>query len=203
LIVEHYRGTPEVARRAAEAEAALEKLHYMNENAVSFEEYVSRMTEQFELLEDNDQGLSETQKVTQFLEGILSTHPDVRSIISQVRSQFLANFYEASKHFAGQLSLIPGYMVKVGQEADVEIMQSVVSRHLMLSVNMMNTWHGSERIISISVLELVAHVDAVEIEDNTTVNTDLGSMSRIRIEHFPLTNMRDCVRVDTLHGWQM
>jgi hypothetical protein len=114
LIVEHYRGTPEVARRAAEAEAALEKLHYINENAVLFEEYVSRMTEQFELLEDNDQGLSETQKVKQFLKGILSTHPDVRGIISQVRSQFSTNFYEASKHFAGQLSLIPGYMVKGG-----------------------------------------------------------------------------------------
>jgi hypothetical protein len=115
LIVEHYRGTPEVARRVAEAEAALEKLHYINENAVSFEEYVSRMTEQFQLLEDNDQGLLETQKVKQFLKGILSTHPDVRGIISQVRSQlFSTNFYEASKHFAGQLSLIPGYMVKGG-----------------------------------------------------------------------------------------
>jgi hypothetical protein len=114
VIVDHYRGTPEVARRAAEAEAALEKLHYINENAVSFEEYVSRMTEQFELLEDNDQGLSETQKVKQFLKGILSTHPDVRGIISQIRSQFSTNFYEASKHFAGQLSLIPGYMVKGG-----------------------------------------------------------------------------------------
>jgi hypothetical protein len=68
-----------------------------------------RMTEQFELLEDNDQGLSETQKVKQFLKGILSTHPDVRSIINQVHSQFSTNFYEASKHFAGQLSLIPGY----------------------------------------------------------------------------------------------
>jgi hypothetical protein len=73
----------------------------------------------------------------------------------------------------------------------------------MLSVNMMNTWHGSERIISITALELVAHVDVVETEDNTTVNTGLGSTSRIRIEHFPLKNMRDCVRVDTLHGWQM
>jgi tRNA-dihydrouridine synthase len=88
LIVEHYFGTPEVARRAAEAEAALEKHHYVNEQAMSFKEYVSRMTEQFELLEDNDQGLSDLQKVKQFLKGILSTHPDVRSIISQVCSQF-------------------------------------------------------------------------------------------------------------------
>jgi hypothetical protein len=112
LIVEHYRGTPEVARRAAEAEAALEKLHYINENAKPFEAYVSQMTEQFELLEDNDQGLSETQKVKYFLKGVISTHPDVRGIISQVRAMHSTNFYEASKHFAGQLSQIPGYMVK-------------------------------------------------------------------------------------------
>jgi hypothetical protein len=91
----------------------------------------------------------------------------------------------------------------VGQEADVEITQSVEFRHLMLSVNMKNIWRGSERIISITALELVDHVDVVEIEDNTTVNIGLGSTSRIRIEHFPLTNMRDCVRVDTSHGWQM
>jgi hypothetical protein len=63
-------------------------------------------------LEDNDQGLSETQKVKQFLKGILCSHPDVRSIISQIRSQYSTSFYEASKHFAGQLSMIPGYMVK-------------------------------------------------------------------------------------------
>jgi hypothetical protein len=85
----------------------------------------------------------------------------------------------------------------------MEITQSVESQYLMPSVNMMNTWHGSELIISITALELVAHVDVVEIEDNTTVNTGLGSTSRIRIEHFPLKSMRDCVRVDTLHGWQM
>jgi hypothetical protein len=114
LIVEHYRGTPEVARRVADAKAALEKLHYVSKQAMSFKEYMSRMTEQFELLEDNDQGLSETQKVKQFLKGILSTHPNVRSVISQVRLQFSTNFYEASKHFVGQLSLIPGYMVKGG-----------------------------------------------------------------------------------------
>jgi hypothetical protein len=105
---------PEVVHCAAEAEAAIEKLHYHNEQAVSFEEYVSRMTENFELLEDNEQGLSETQKIKQFLAGIVSTHPDVYGIKSQVRSMFMNNFYEASKHFASQLSMIPGYMTKGG-----------------------------------------------------------------------------------------
>jgi hypothetical protein len=70
----------------------------------------------------------------------------------------------------------------------------------MLSVNMKNKWHGGEQIINITVLELVDHVDVVEIEDSTIVNTGLGLTSRIRIEHFPPTNMRDCARVDTLHG---
>jgi hypothetical protein len=90
----------------------------------------------------------------------------------------------------------------VVQEADVEITQSVVSRHLMLSVSTMSAWHAIERSISITALELVNHVDVMETEDSTIVNIDLGSMSRIRIGHFPLKSMRDCVRVDTLHGWQ-
>jgi hypothetical protein len=91
----------------------------------------------------------------------------------------------------------------VVQEADVEITQSVVSQHLMLSVSTMSTWHASERSISITALELVDHVDVVETEDSTIININLGSTSRIRIGHFPLKSMRDCIRVDTLHGWQM
>jgi hypothetical protein len=91
----------------------------------------------------------------------------------------------------------------VEQAADVEIIQSVVFQRLMLSVNMKKKWHGGEQIINITVLELVAHVDVVEIEDSTIVDTGLGSTSRIRTEHFPPMNMRDCARVDTSHGWQM
>jgi hypothetical protein len=110
LIVEHYRGTAEVARRAAEAEAAIDALFYQNEQALKFESYLSRLSENFDLLEDNDQGLSETQKVKKFLEGIISTHQDVINIKGQIRDRFSTNFYEAAKHFAAQLSMIPGYM---------------------------------------------------------------------------------------------
>jgi hypothetical protein len=97
LIVEHYRGTAEVARRAAEAEAAIDALSYQNEQALKFESYLSRLSENFDLLEDNDQGLSETQKVKKFLEGIISTHQDVINIKGQIRDHFLTIFYEVAK----------------------------------------------------------------------------------------------------------
>jgi hypothetical protein len=68
------------------------------------------LSENFDLLEDNDQGLSETQKVKKFLGGIISTHQDVINIKGQIRDRFSTNFYEAAKHFVAQLSMIPGYM---------------------------------------------------------------------------------------------
>jgi hypothetical protein len=110
LIVEHYQGTAEVARRAAEAEAAIDALFYQNKQALKFESYLSCLSENFDLLEDNDQGLSETQKEKKFLEGIISTHQDVINIKGQIRDRFSTNFYEAAKHFAAQLLMIPGYM---------------------------------------------------------------------------------------------
>jgi hypothetical protein len=112
LIVNHYRGNPETARRAAQAEADIEKLVYYKENPphMTFEKYVSRLTENFVLLEDNDQGLSETQKVKQFLKGIMSTHTDVMHIKSQTRANYPTDFHGAITFMAMQLSLIPGYM---------------------------------------------------------------------------------------------
>jgi hypothetical protein len=111
LIVEYYRGTAEVARRTAEAEAAIDALFYQNKQVLKFESYLSRLSENFDLLEDNNgQGLSKTQKVKKFLEGIISTHQDVINIKGQIRDRFSTKFYEAVKHFATQLSMIPGYM---------------------------------------------------------------------------------------------
>jgi hypothetical protein len=92
----------------------------------------------------------------------------------------------------------------VAQEADVEITQSVASRLLKQRMSRKHAWDGIERNITIMVWEAVVHVDVVEIEeDSTTVNIGLESTLRIRIGHFRRKSMRDCVRVDTSHGWQM
>jgi hypothetical protein len=67
LIKHHYRGDTETAVHAAEA-AWLHHLHCHNESALPFKQYVTKLSELkcFELMADNDQQLSEAQKVKNF-----------------------------------------------------------------------------------------------------------------------------------------
>jgi hypothetical protein len=105
LIIEHhYCGDAETAVRAAEVEARLHRLHYRNELALPFEQYVKKISECFELMADNDQQLSEAQKVKYLLDGMISTNPDIIVIKAVVREKFLTNFNQASLSLAGQIS---------------------------------------------------------------------------------------------------
>jgi hypothetical protein len=63
LIDKHYHCDAKMALCAAEAKVTLQKLHYRKEAVFFFEKYITRMCECFELLEDNDQGLSDAQRV--------------------------------------------------------------------------------------------------------------------------------------------
>jgi hypothetical protein len=51
FLSEHYLGTAETGRRAAEAEAQIQRLHYKNEASFTFEKYTTRLYECFEALE--------------------------------------------------------------------------------------------------------------------------------------------------------
>jgi hypothetical protein len=106
LIDKHYRGDAETALRAAEAEATLQKLHYRNEAVFSFEKYITRMCECFELLEDNDQGLSDAQKVKKMLAGIVSTNQEIISLKTVVRTNHPNDFDSASTLMATQIALL-------------------------------------------------------------------------------------------------
>jgi hypothetical protein len=106
LITQHYRGDAETALRAAEAEATLNRLHYRNETSFSFERYITRMSECFELMEDNHQGYSEAQKVKKMLDGVVSTNAEVVAIKAVVRSTHPTDFNSASTLMAGQIALL-------------------------------------------------------------------------------------------------
>jgi hypothetical protein len=106
LIDKHYRGDAETALRAAEAKATLQKLHYRNEAVFSFEKYITRMSECFELLEDNDQGLSDAQKVKKMLAGIVSTNQEIVSLKTVVRTNHPNDFDSASTLMATQIALL-------------------------------------------------------------------------------------------------
>jgi hypothetical protein len=105
LIVEHYRGTAETARRAAEAEARLAKLFYAGEKPLfNFEKYITRLRECFELLDDNDQGFSEAQKVNALVRGITSTHPRIVTLSTNILTTHPTDFEGASAVMASAIS---------------------------------------------------------------------------------------------------
>jgi hypothetical protein len=92
----------------AEAKADLNKLHHYcrNEVVFSFNKYITWMSECFELMEDNQQGLFEPQKVKQMLEGIISTNPELYAIKAVVRTAHPTNFNLASRLMAEQVALL-------------------------------------------------------------------------------------------------
>jgi hypothetical protein len=102
----HYRGTAETARRAAEAEAMLERLHYKSEASFSFEKYVTKMNECFELLKDNDQDLAEVQKVKKLLNGVKTNHPEVNALKTVVQAMHSTDFNAATTFMAGQIAVL-------------------------------------------------------------------------------------------------
>jgi hypothetical protein len=106
ILTRHYRGDAETALRAAEAEASLNHLHYRNEAVFPFKQYITRMSECFELMEDNQQGFSEPQKVKKMLDGVVSTNAEVVAIKAVVRSTHPNDFNRASNLMAGQIALL-------------------------------------------------------------------------------------------------
>jgi hypothetical protein len=105
IITTHYRGTAETARRA-KAEAMLERLHYKSEASFSFEKYVTKMNECFELLKDNDQDLAEAQKVKKLLNGVKTNHPEINALKTVVRTAHPTDFNAATTLMAGQIAVI-------------------------------------------------------------------------------------------------
>jgi hypothetical protein len=107
LISEHYHGKAETARRASEAEAQLAKLFYTGEKTLfNFEKYITRLRECFELLEDYDQGFSEAQKVNALVRGIMSTHPRIVTLLTNILTTHPTDFEGASSVMANAISRI-------------------------------------------------------------------------------------------------
>jgi hypothetical protein len=105
-LTDHYLGTAETSRRAAEAEAQLARLHYKNEASFPFEKYITRLYECFEALEDNQQGYLDAQKVKKMLENITSSSTEVVALKTIIRDRYPNDFAKASTHMAGQIALI-------------------------------------------------------------------------------------------------
>jgi hypothetical protein len=103
---QHYLGTEHTARRAADAESRLRQLHYKHESALKFEDYITSLYEAFEMLEDNNQGWHDAQKVNKLLAGIQSNNPEIAGLKPLIRKEYPNDFEAAATQLAGQISLI-------------------------------------------------------------------------------------------------
>jgi hypothetical protein len=131
LIEHHYCGDAETAVRAAKAEAQLHRLHYQNEAALPFEQYVTKLSECFELMADNDQQLSEAQKVKYLLDGMISTNPDIIAIKAVVCEKFPTNFNQASLSLAGQiLHMYPASHLESRAKRKISVVQREFNRNV-------------------------------------------------------------------------
>jgi hypothetical protein len=68
-----------------------------------FEQYVTKFSECFEVMADNDQQLFEVQKVKYLLDGMSLTNPDIIATKAVVREKFPTNFNQASLPLGGQI----------------------------------------------------------------------------------------------------
>jgi hypothetical protein len=88
----HYLGTEHTARCVAEAEACLCVLHYKSEAVFKFEDYITGLCECFEMLDDNNQGLHEAQKVNKLLAGVQSNNSEITSLKPLIWKEFPNDF---------------------------------------------------------------------------------------------------------------
>jgi hypothetical protein len=73
-LVEHYDGSGELSKRVERAKAELERLHYMDEKVFPFEKFITKLKENFNVLEkDKHEDLSGRQLVDLMTKAIRST----------------------------------------------------------------------------------------------------------------------------------
>jgi hypothetical protein len=82
---QHYDGPGQVEKRLAYAYNILNNTHYKSERQYSFESFVTKLSEAFEILKDNDVAKSEREKVDFLLNGIQSDNQIIVTAKTTVR----------------------------------------------------------------------------------------------------------------------
>lgn len=81
----HYDGPGQIEKRLGYARNILANTHYRSEKQYSFESYVTKLSEAFEILKDNNVEKAERDKVDCLLDGILSENQIVVTAKTNVR----------------------------------------------------------------------------------------------------------------------
>lgn len=82
---DHYSGPGEVEKRISYAKRELETAHYKSEKVFTFEKYVTKLSEAFQILEENDIPKVEREKVDLLLEKMSVDNTEVTAAIANIR----------------------------------------------------------------------------------------------------------------------
>jgi hypothetical protein len=104
-LVAHYDGTGELNKRVERAKEELARLHYKDEKIFPFKKYVTKLKENFFVLEkDKHEELTGKQQVDILLRGIRSTDAGITSAKINVYQSFRSDFNKAAEFLSGLIA---------------------------------------------------------------------------------------------------
>jgi len=105
----HYNGQGELSKRTSLAKARVEGLHYKNERSMSFEKYTELLTKSFTTLDkDEDERLSERQKVEKLLKGISTPDAELTACKAVISQNYRTDFTGACAYFSQEVARLHG-----------------------------------------------------------------------------------------------
>ena len=103
----NYDGSGELSKRVERAKAKIERLHYKDEKVFPFEKFITKLKENFNVLEkDKHENLSGRQRVNLVTKVIRSTDARVLAGLVNVHQNFRYSFDEAANFMSGLISSI-------------------------------------------------------------------------------------------------
>jgi hypothetical protein len=106
-LVEHYDGSGELNKRVERAKEEIARLHYKDEKVFPFEKYVTKLKENFYVLEkDKSENLTGKQRVDVLLRGIRSTDTSIVSARINIFQNYRSDFDKAAEFMSGLISNI-------------------------------------------------------------------------------------------------
>lgn len=106
-LVTHYDGSGELNKRVERAKEEIARLHYKDEKVFPFEKYVTKLKENFYVLEkDKSESLTGKQRVDVLLRGIRSTDTSIVSARINIYQNYRSDFDRAAEFMSGLISNI-------------------------------------------------------------------------------------------------
>jgi hypothetical protein len=105
---DHYDGPGEVEKRISYAKRELENAHYRSEKTFTFEKYVTKLSEAFQILDENGIPKVEREKVDLLLEKMSVDNTEITAAIANIRMtpQKRSNFLLAANELSEYISMV-------------------------------------------------------------------------------------------------